>query len=96
MKGRDWSSIFGADHEPDKYMKDNFMHHLIEESTELYSDDEIALTEMSPREAVRVWRTLYLTLLDHWINEFDEKYRSVFDQFGGIARETCNTRGLYE
>lgn len=96
MRGRDWSSIFGADHEPEKYMEDNFMYHLTVATAELYPDDEIAFPEMSPSESVTTWRSIYLTWLDHWINEFDEKYHSVFDQFGGIARETCNTRGLYE
>lgn len=95
MKGRDWTLILGAGHESEKYYGDNFLYALPVPAG-LYPDGEIALTEMSPSESVRTSLDIYLTFLDHWLGEFDAKRQSVFGQFGGIARETCNTRGLYE
>ena len=96
MESRDWSSILGEGHEPEKYMEKNFLYHLTAAYAELDPGDEIALSEMSPIAAVRARRAIQFKWQDHWLSVFDAKKKSVFDQFAGIARETCNTRGLYE
>lgn len=96
MADRDWSAVLGKDHQPEEYMEGEFFYHFAAHPPELSSGEELALSEMSADEAVRTLRAIYGSWLDHWVNEFNAKSDSFFGQVDPIARQTCNTRGLYE
>jgi hypothetical protein len=96
MLDRDWSAILGEDHEVEEYMENFFHHHFLRHPKEILPDDEVDFSELSADEAIRQEFDSKRIWFDYWLGEFEVKQQAVFAQFDGVAREVCNTRGLYE
>ena len=96
MLDRDWSAILGEDHEVEEYLEKFFHHHFLRHPKEILPEDEVDFSELPADEAIRQEFGSLRIWFDYWLGEFEVKQQAVFAQFDGVAREVCNTRGLYE